>query len=73
MTKTPMQKVAAQKRIEIEVPGRFPGLATRYGLTVEYLAKSACDLFADNPPSEIIFADDPKAETSAKRKTQLAA
>jgi hypothetical protein len=44
------------QRIEIEVSERFQRLATRFDLSSKWLAGLACDLFADDPPSEIVFA-----------------
>jgi hypothetical protein len=74
MNKTESKKLESKrspKLLEIEVPERFTRLATRYGKPVEWLANLACELFADDPPSEIIII--PPADLAGKRKAARAA
>jgi hypothetical protein len=69
MNKTECKKLESKtspKLLEIEVPERFTRLATKYGKPVEWLANLACELFADDPPSEIIdLAERGKAPRTA--------
>ena len=74
MNKTECKKLETKvspKLIEIEASERFTLLAGRYGKPVEWLAKLACELFEDDPPSEIIII--PPADLAGKRKAQRAA
>jgi hypothetical protein len=43
------------KFVEIELSARFAALARRFNLPETWLAELACDMFADEPPDEIVF------------------
>src|SRR5438874_11570616 len=49
-----LEKKVSPKLLDFEVSEKFTLLASRFDRPVEWLAKLACDLFADDPPSEII-------------------
>jgi hypothetical protein len=41
------------KNLETKLPPEFFEIARRFSLPAAYLAKLACELFADDPPAEI--------------------
>jgi hypothetical protein len=66
-----LEAKASSKLLEIEVSEKFEVLARKLNKPVEWLATLACELFADDPPSEIIIV--PPAHLAGKRKAARAA
>jgi hypothetical protein len=44
------------QKIEIELPAKFLTEARRLGRPVKWLAQLACEMFADDPPKQVIVA-----------------